>query len=387
MLVDAAALAANTPIDLTKYPADFVVTSFYKIFGHPTGIGALLVRNESAALLNKAFFGGGTVEASLSTERYHVLRKSASERFEDGTVPFTSIVALKFGLDTLLEGPAPGGMANIQRHTFCLAQYLHAQLAELRHYNGAPAAVIYGRHHLKDSSQQGPIVAFNLRKASGEWVGYKEVEQLAGMENIHIRTGCFCNPGACHYYLGLTSAEVKQNLAAGHVCWDGHDVMNGKPTGAIRASIGYMTSWEDIDTFLSFLKKYFVETAPALATVGALNSEAHKELDLRLSGLFVYPIKSCKGFEISGEWEIGDHGFVYDREWMIVDEMGSGINQKKVSKLCQIQPLVDREQGKLHIDAPGMERLSLDLDRFPDEEIALDVCGDAGAGRCTATKR
>jgi molybdenum cofactor sulfurtransferase len=99
VLVDAAALAANTPIDLTKYPADLVVTSFYKIFGHPTGIGALLVRNgshslsswvecslvdswrshtgitricdsESAALLNKAFFGGGTVEASLSTERY-----------------------------------------------------------------------------------------------------------------------------------------------------------------------------------------------------------------------------------------------------------------------------------------------------------------------------
>jgi hypothetical protein len=94
----------------------------------------------------------------------------------------------------------------------------------------------------------------------------------------------------------------------------------------------------------------------------------------------VYPIKSCKGFEISGEWEIGDHGFVYDREWMIVDETGSGINQKKVrglltyrpppqclplplplsptpplqvSKLCQIQPTVDREQGKLHIDAPG----------------------------------
>jgi hypothetical protein len=28
-----------------------------------------------------------------------------------------------------------------------------------------------------------------------------------------------------------------------------------------------------------------------------------------------------------------------------------------------------------------MERLSLDLARFPDEEIALDVCGDAGAGR------
>jgi molybdenum cofactor sulfurtransferase len=66
--------------------------------------------------------------------------------------------------------------------------------------------------------QQGPIVTFNLRKASGEWIGYKEVEQLAGMENIHIRTGCFCNPGACHYYLDLTAAEVKQNLAVRCEC-------------------------------------------------------------------------------------------------------------------------------------------------------------------------
>ena len=54
VLVDAAALAANTPIDLTKCPADFVVTSFYKIFGYPTGIGALLVRNGSHSLCSWA---------------------------------------------------------------------------------------------------------------------------------------------------------------------------------------------------------------------------------------------------------------------------------------------------------------------------------------------
>jgi hypothetical protein len=28
-----------------------------------------------------------------------------------------------------------------------------------------------------------------------------------------------------------------------------------------------------------------------------------------------------------------------------------------------------------------MERLSLDLSYFPEEEVALNVCGDAGAGR------
>jgi len=31
------------------------------------------------------------------------------------------------------------------------------------------------------------------------------------------------------------------------VCWDDKDVMNGKPTGAIRASLGYITTWEDVD--------------------------------------------------------------------------------------------------------------------------------------------
>jgi hypothetical protein len=45
-----------------------------------------------------------------------VLRKLPSERFEDGTVPFTSIVALKFGFDTVLKDPAPGGTCRAVKH-------------------------------------------------------------------------------------------------------------------------------------------------------------------------------------------------------------------------------------------------------------------------------
>lgn len=39
------------------------VLSYYKIFGYPTGLGALLVRREARAVLDKAYFGGGTVSA------------------------------------------------------------------------------------------------------------------------------------------------------------------------------------------------------------------------------------------------------------------------------------------------------------------------------------
>ena len=44
VLLDAAAFAPTQPLDLSQFPADFVAVSFYKMFGYPTGLGALLVR-------------------------------------------------------------------------------------------------------------------------------------------------------------------------------------------------------------------------------------------------------------------------------------------------------------------------------------------------------
>jgi molybdenum cofactor sulfurtransferase len=43
VMLDAAAYAPTQPLDLTEFPADFVAVSFYKLFGFPTGLGALLV--------------------------------------------------------------------------------------------------------------------------------------------------------------------------------------------------------------------------------------------------------------------------------------------------------------------------------------------------------
>lgn len=44
-MLDAAALASNSEIDLKAYPADFLSLSFYKIFGYPSGVGVLIVKN------------------------------------------------------------------------------------------------------------------------------------------------------------------------------------------------------------------------------------------------------------------------------------------------------------------------------------------------------
>jgi len=34
-------------------------------------------------------------------------------------------------------------------------------------------------------------------------------------------------------------------IQAGHICWDDHDIINGKPVGAVRVSFGYMSTYED----------------------------------------------------------------------------------------------------------------------------------------------
>lgn len=246
-LLDAASWVSTSPLDLSLIRADFVALSFYKIFGFPTGLGALIVRGDSLQQLQKVYFGGGSVSASLSSQRFHQLRPDF-RRFEDGTCDFMGILALPTGFRQIAS---VGGMAAIQQSTMALWRYCVAKMASLRHFgNNSPLVKLYGiasEPGTDSGSRHGPIVSFNLLREDGSWIGYAEVENFAKLERIHLRTGCFCNPGACETYLDLTADDVKRNLAAGHVCWDEKDIIDGKPTGAVRISIPYFATGRDID--------------------------------------------------------------------------------------------------------------------------------------------
>lgn len=82
---------------------------------------------------------------------------------------------------------------------------------------------------------------------------------MASLYNIHLRTGCFCNTGACQKFLSLSNKQVKDNLSAGHVCGDDVDLIEGKPTGSVRISFGYMSNFADASTFLNFLEECFLD--------------------------------------------------------------------------------------------------------------------------------
>ena len=96
-----------------------------------------------------------------------------THRYEDGTVSFLSIAALRHGFDTLNKFNL--NMETISKHTFHLAQLTYQKMTRLRHENGQALAVLYGKTDYTDRRRQGGIVTFNLLRSNGSYIGYSEV--------------------------------------------------------------------------------------------------------------------------------------------------------------------------------------------------------------------
>lgn len=96
-------------------------------------------------------------------------------RFEDGTLPYLSIVSLLAGYETiekLIPGPS---MNRISRHCFNLAKYLYESLKELKYRNGRNVIHFYHDTDFISSHVQGGIVNFNVLHEDGSFVGYTQV--------------------------------------------------------------------------------------------------------------------------------------------------------------------------------------------------------------------
>ena len=66
---------------------------------------------------------------------------------------------------------------------------------------------------------------------------------------------------------------------------------------------------------------------------------------LRLARMWVYPIKSCAGFEPATCWPLGPNGLALDREWALVDADGVALTLKRVPKLATVRPVLDLQAG------------------------------------------
>jgi selenocysteine lyase/cysteine desulfurase len=251
VLLDAAAFVPTSRLDLSRVKPDFVPVSFYKMFGYPTGLGALIARKQALAKLHRPWFAGGTITvASVQGDRYYMA--DGASAFEDGTIDYLSIPAVEIGLKHIESI----GYDVIHERVVSLTGWLLDHLTSMTHSSGVPLVRVYGPTAL---DRRGGAVTVNFYDRDDRVLDHRYIEQQANEANISLRTGCFCNPGAGEVALGISRVELD-------VCFTqpGHEerlsvddfrqCIDGKSSGAVRISVGMVTSFRDIQAFLSFAR-------------------------------------------------------------------------------------------------------------------------------------
>ena len=389
VLLDAAKLTCSPgALDLSNCPADFTVVSFYKIFGYPTGLGALLVRHDAAPLImpqadltggprkggtggpaggpgRPLYFAGGCVSSLSASSGFAIPRPQLTEWLERGTPHFLGIAALPAQLKAVRAlGPDHARC----RHAQAVGREAYLRTVRLHHSNGLRVCTVFGRHEEKSWCEvQGPTLALSLHYADGSPIPYGIVGERAAARQIVLRTGCHCNAGGCQKYLNLDDADIRHFFASGKVCGDDKGLVDGRPTGVVRVSFGLYSTLSDVSSWMTLLSEFvdvmpdcsedsegckLPETTPEMVLpLQPLHPQARTIGDIR--ALKVYPVKGCGPLRVR-RWPLDGSGTLFlDRRWCLMLEnqitgRGRAVSAKQAPRLTTVKlSLKSGERGHL----------------------------------------
>ncbi len=147
----------------------------------------------------------------------------------------------------------------------CLTGWLLDALGALRHSNGAPVVRIYGP---AGTDRRGATIAMNFFDPAGVLIDSVRAERRANRAGISLRSGCHCNPGVREVALGFSTQEMaaafKDKDRLGYQ--EFLHVIDGKTTGAARASLGLATTFADVYRFRAFADGFRDIPSHALGT-------------------------------------------------------------------------------------------------------------------------
>jgi len=204
VLVDGAQAVPHIPVNVVEMDADFYVFSAHKIYG-PTGIGVLYGKSN---LLNSIppYQGGGEMIATVTFEK--TTYNELPFKFEAGTPDYIGSTALAEAI-RYVENI---GIENIAAHEHELLIYATEQLLEIE-----------GMRIIGTAENKSSVISF-----------------LVG--NIHP------------YDIGMLLDKLGIAVRTGHHCAQPLIDSLGIP-GTVRASFAFYNTKEEIDVFITALKK------------------------------------------------------------------------------------------------------------------------------------
>ena len=203
VLLDAAQGAPHCQINMAELGADMMALSAHKMCG-PTGIGCLLVNEETFQEM-KPFMGGGDMIETVTLEGSTY--QTNEHRFEAGTPRIAEAIGWKSALDYL------GKLDLDKQHQrlLAIARYVADELRSL-------GMTVYGRHDDNDSS----VVSFLHPTLHSE-----DFAHLLDARGVAVRTGHHCAQPLLNR-LGIS--------------------------GTVRASFYIYNTMEDAEEFLTHLR-------------------------------------------------------------------------------------------------------------------------------------
>jgi len=94
---------------------------------------------------------------------------------------------------------------------------------------------------------------------------------------------------------------------------------------------------------------------------------------ISVSGLFVYPLKSCCGVTVD-EAVVGATGFELDRRWMVVGDDGVFLSQRGHPRLALVRVRIGDDH--LRLEAPDLPAFELPIERQSGPTIKVTVWRD-----------
>jgi len=94
------------------------------------------------------------------------------------------------------------------------------------------------------------------------------------------------------------------------------------------------------------------------------------EVQARVAGLAVYPVKSCAGVTLDAA-ELGSTGLALDRAWMVVDAQSSFLTQREWPRMALVRPQIGPDG--LTLNAPGMPTLHLPSEPAEKKPLCAQV--------------
>lgn len=210
VFIDAAQAVSHLKVDVVDLDADFLAFSGHKMFG-PTGVGVLYGKKELLENM-PPYQGGGDMIDVVTFEK--TTYNNLPHKFEAGTPPIASVIALGKAVDYLLQV----GFEKIHNIETELLEYGTKKLSSI------PGLRIYGEAEHKTS-----VISFGI-----DGIHPHDLASLIDKEGVAIRTGHHCTQPLMKFF---------------------------KVPATCRASFSIYNNQEDIDQlYLSLLKiKTFFE--------------------------------------------------------------------------------------------------------------------------------